>query len=216
MKKILIILAALVLVAGVVSSGKKKTNVNPPETTAPQPGFGDKRVLVVFFSPQGETYTPDGIVMQQEGNTELMARKIISHLGKGDEFRIETVKPYPVDYKECCDVAKAEKESQAMPELKAVVERIDDYDVIFIGYPIWCGTYPRAVAAFIDQMSQGLNGRIIIPFSTNEGSDWGDSMNDLKKALPGSTFYPGLALRGSKVAQSDQQINEWLDQLEHR
>lgn len=215
-KNILVIIAAMAVIATAVSCGKKRGTVKPPETTAPQPGFGDKRVLVVYFSHQGETYTPDGIVMQQEGNTELMARKIISHLGKGDEFRIETVKPYPVNYQECCDVAKAEKESEAMPELKAVVERIDDYDVIFIGYPIWCGTYPRAVAAFIDKMSQGLNGRIIIPFSTNEGSDWGDSMNDLKAALPGSTFYPGLALRGSKVAQSESQINEWLDQLDKR
>ena len=214
--KLLLLVAALAVIATAVSCGKKKEAVKPPETTAPQPGFGDKRVLVVYFSHSGETYTPDGIVMQQEGNTELMARKIVSHLGKGDLFRIETVKPYPTNYQECCDVAKAELESKAMPELQSVVERIDDYDVIFIGYPIWCGTYPRAVASFIDKMSQGLNGRIIIPFSTNEGSDWGESLGDLKAALPGSLFYPGLALRGSKVGESEKQINEWLDQLDKR
>ncbi len=212
-KHILLAIVAIVAIAGVTACGNKAKKVEKPETTTPQRGLDDKRVLILYFTHHGGTYTPDGIVNQTEGNTELMAKKIAEYIGKGDLFRIEAVKAYPEDYQKCCDVAKVELEKKELPELKAVVEKMEDYDVIFIGYPIWWGTYPRPVATFIDQKNQEFNGKTVVPFSTNEGSDWGESLTDLKAALPGSKFLPGLALRGSKVKESDDEIHRWLDQI---
>lgn len=208
MKKFLCLFIAMIMLAA--CGGKAEKGRQNEENSLP---FGEQRVMILYFTHHGGTYTPEGIVDLQEGNTELMAKKIQAHLGQGDLFRIEAAKDYPTDYKECCDVAKVELEKQARPALKGVVENLSDYDIIFIGYPIWWGTYPMPVATFIDECGQAFNGKVVIPFSTNEGSDWGESLTDLKKALPGSEFRPGLALRGSKVKTSDDEINGWLDKL---
>lgn len=91
---------------------------------------GNKKVLVAFFSRTGENYAVGNI---SKGNTHIIAEMIAKETG-GKLFRIESVKPYPDEYKVCVEVAKAEKESNARPEVKGDV-KVEDYDIIFLGYP---------------------------------------------------------------------------------
>ena len=89
-----------------------------------------KKILVAFFSRAGENYEVGYI---EKGNTHILAEMIAAKTG-GTLFHIEPVRPYPEDYTECIKVAKTELHNQARPAVKGDVA-VEDYDVIFIGYP---------------------------------------------------------------------------------
>ena len=111
------------------------------------------RILVAYLSRAGENYNV-GTVKEgsasaayagyiEKGNTAILAETIAEATG-GDLFAITTVIPYPDDYATMLQVAQEEIDMDARPELAGTVENMDDYDVIFIGYPIWHGRMPQA------------------------------------------------------------------------
>jgi flavodoxin len=130
----------------------------------------EKRILVAYFSRGGNNYVNGTIVNLPIGNTEVLA-KMIQETTKGDIFRINTVNPYPLDYKETTDVAGKELREQARPKLSNRVENIDLYNIVLLGYPNWWGTIPMAVATFLSEYD--FSGKTIAPFCTNEGSGLG-------------------------------------------
>lgn len=122
--------------------------------------------------------------------------------------------PYPNDYTECTEVAKQEIDSKARPTIKGDV-KVEDYDVIFIGYPNWWGDMPMPVYTFIEK--HNWQGKTIIPFCTHEGSGLDSTVNKLKAACKGATMLEGLAVRGA-TAQNEQvkarkAVKEWLAKL---
>ena len=147
-----------------------------------------KKVLVVFFSRTGENYAVGNI---EKGNTHIIAEMIAKETG-GKLFRIETVKPYPDEYKACVEVAKAEKESNARPEIK--------------------GDVPMAVYTFIEK--HNWNGKTVVPFCTHEGSGLSDTERKLKDACKGATVSAGLAIKGTTAQNSQPQtlktVQTWL------
>lgn len=88
-------------------------------------------ILVAYFSRTGENYNVGYI---EKGNTHIVA-DMIAEQGGADIFEISTVTPYPDDYDECTEIARQEQSESARPELAASVENMEDYDVIFRGYP---------------------------------------------------------------------------------
>lgn len=106
----------------------------------------NKKKLVVYFSRTGENYAVGNI---KKGNTHIIA-DMIAEEGKCDTFQIVPAVAYPDDYNKCIDVAKKEQESKARPTIKGDV-KIEDYDVIFIGYPNWWGDMPMPVYTFIEK-----------------------------------------------------------------
>lgn len=171
----------------------------------------DKKCLVAFYSRKGYNYAGGSIVHLPVGNTEVIARKIQALTG-GDFFHIDTVKAYPLDYKETTVVAWDELRNNARPELSGAVRNMDGYGVIFLGYPNWCGTFPMAVFTFLE--SYDFSGKTIYPFCTHEGSGIGRSERDIQKLCPGSRVGKGIAIRGSSVAEADQVVRAWLNELE--
>lgn len=169
-----------------------------------------KKVLVVFFSRTGENYAVGNI---EKGNTHIIAEMIAKETG-GKLFRIETVKPYPDEYKACVEVAKAEKENNARPEVKGDV-KVEDYDVIFLGYPNWWGDMPMAVYTFIEK--HNWNGKTVVPFCTHEGSGLSDTERKLKDACKGATVSEGLAIKGTTAQNSQPQalkaVQTWLKKV---
>jgi len=85
---------------------------------------------------------------------------------------------------------------------------MDDYNVIYLGYPNWWNTFPMAVFTFLE--SYNFSGKTIIPFCTHEGSGMGRSENDIKKLCPDTTVLPGFAVYGSMVASADDDLMAWL------
>ena len=169
-----------------------------------------KKVLVVFFSRTGENYAVGNI---EKGNTHIIAEMIAKETGV-KLFRIETVKPYPDEYKACVEVAKAEKENNARPEVKGDV-KVEDYDVIFLGYPNWWGDMPMAVYTFIEK--HNWNGKTVVPFCTHEGSGLSGTERKLKDACKGATVSEGLAIKGTTAQNSQPQalkaVQTWLKKV---
>ena len=166
------------------------------------------RSLIAFYSRKGNNYVRGSIVNLPVGNTEIAAKKIQLLTG-GDLFQIETTQSYPLDYTETTTVAQKEKKENARPELISLGDAIDDYDVIYLGYPNWWGTMPMAVFTWLE--AHDFSGKTIMPFCTHEGSGLGNSEEDLKKACPAAKLAPGLAIRGGSVAKADNEIANWVN-----
>ncbi len=167
----------------------------------------DKKTLVAFFSRADENYNVNYIKV---GNTQKIA-EIIARETAADTFHITTVKPYPAAYTPCIEQAKEELHNNARPAIEGDA-LVEDYDVIFIGYPIWWGEPPMALYTFVEKHS--WQGKIIIPFVTHEGSGLSGTDRRVAAACKGATALKGLAVQG-KVAQqgADATVKNWLRQL---
>lgn len=171
----------------------------------------NSNILIAYFSRTGENYSV-GVI--EKGNTHIIADMIGEELG-ADMFEITTVTPYPDTYDECTDVAKKEQEENARPEIVGSVENMDDYDVIFLGYPIWWSDMPMAVYTFLE--SYDFSGKTIVPFCTHEGSGLSSTENSIAEVCPNAEVQNGLSIRGT-VAQNEQdEANEavmnWLNEI---
>ena len=165
------------------------------------------KVLIVFFSHAGENYNVGNI---KAGNTKLVADEIQKVTG-GDEFEIVADKNYDLPYNDLVNVAKEETEKGEKPSFKGEVKNIDDYDTVFIGGPIWWGTYPRVMFTFFDKYD--LNGKTIIPFSTHEGSGLGSVVEDLKTLYPNATFKEAFSIYGTETRKELSKVDKWLKRL---
>lgn len=168
------------------------------------------KTLVAYFSRAGENY---GVGVIEMGNTEIIAKMIAEKLG-ADTFRIQTVYAYPESYAACTKVAKQERDSDARPELTSTIASIDDYDVIYLGYPIWYGDMPMAVYTFLE--SYDFTGKTILPFCTHAGSGLAGTAGSIQAACRGATVLNGLAIAGTTAqndpASASKAINAWIDQ----
>lgn len=165
------------------------------------------KVLIVFFSHAGENYAVGNIKV---GNTKLVADEIQKVTG-GDEFEIVADKDYDLPYNDLVNVAKEETEKGEKPSFKGEIKNIDDYDTVFIGGPIWWGTYPRVMFTFFDKYD--LNGKTIIPFSTHEGSGLGSVVEDLKTLYPNATFKEAFSIYGTETRKELSKVDKWLKRL---
>lgn len=171
----------------------------------------DKNILVAYFSRADENYNVGTI---DKGNTQIVAEFIADKVG-GDSFHIETVTPYPADYDDCCDVAKQELADKARPELNGTVDNMEQYDIVFLGYPIWWGDMPMAVYTFMD--SYDFSDKVVIPFNTHEGSGESGTYSAIGSYLPNAQVLDGMPIQG-KTAQefssdTQQAVRDWLDGL---
>ena len=166
------------------------------------------KTLVVFFSRTGENYAVGNI---EKGNTQILAEMIAEETG-GKIFQIVPQTAYPAGYSECVEVAKREAESKARPAIVGDIA-VEDYNIIYIGYPNWWGDMPMAVYTFIEK--HDWHGKTVVPFCTHEGSGLSDTESRLEKACAGATVLKGLAVRGATAQKSQDQarkaVNSWLE-----
>lgn len=171
----------------------------------------DKKSLVVFFSRAGENYNVGNI---SKGNTHIVADIIAEKTG-ADIFQIVPVTPYPEEYTPCIEQANREKNSNARPAIKGDVN-VEEYDIVYLGYPNWWSEMPMAVYTFIEK--HDWNGKIVRPFCTHEGSGLSGTENKLRQACKGATIEKGLAITGS-VAQNtpdkaEADVKRWIERFE--
>ena len=169
----------------------------------------NSKVLIVFFSHAGENYAVGNIKV---GNTKLVADEIQKVIG-GDEFEIVADKNYDLPYNDLVNLVKEEIEKSEKPSFMGEIKNIDDYDTIFIGGPIWWGTYPRVMFTFFDKYD--LNGKTIIPFSTHEGSGLGSVVEDLKAIYPQATFKKAFSIYGHETQRDLSKVDKWLKTLNY-
>ena len=151
-------------------------------------------ILIAYFSlvdivPEGadaSTYATPNI-----GNTEVAALEIQAQTS-GDLFAITTVQKYPVTHSECSVVAEKEMRSDARPELSSHIENMEDYDIIFVGFPIWWYQEPMAIRTFLQEYD--FSGKTIIPFCTTFGAGVEESQKNIKTLCPQAEVLKGLTL----------------------
>lgn len=164
--------------------------------------------LVIYFSHTGENYMRNGIENIDKGNTEIVA-EYIKDIVNADLFKVEPMSEYPYSYKECCDVAKKEMENNILPDIKSSVD-ISDYDVIYIGGPVWWGHYPCPMHTLLSKLD--FSNKIVKPFTTHEGSGLGSVLEDINKYCSGATIKNGLAIRGCDAENSKNMIESWCNE----
>ena len=211
MKKVILLLILSLIVVGLGIS--EVTAVSDAETKANDilnKNNTDSKILVVYFSRTGENYNVGNV---EVGNTAMVASYIKDYL-KADSFEIIPVNKYPDKYQECLDQATKEKNENARPEIQNKITNFDQYDTIFVGYPIWWGDLPMIMHTFFE--SYDFNGKKVIPFNTHEGSGDAGTYSTVQKDLPkANVTTDGLALDG-KTARSDdgkQKTIDWLKGL---
>ena len=152
----------------------------------------NKKYLVAYFS--------------HSGRTREIAKQIQEKMGC-DIFEIIPVEQYPSNYNQCVDQARKELDMQLRPSLKTMVENIDEFDIVFIGYPNWWGTIPMPVATFLT--SYDFSGVTIAPFCTHGGGGLGRSLNDISKLCQQSTILEGLPLRSTGLSAINS-VSQWI------
>lgn len=145
------------------------------------------------------------------GNTAQMAEWIWQRTG-GDLFSITVTEPYSSDYDECLDRAADEKAENARPELVNHIDNMDDYDVVFLGFPNWWYTAPMAVFSFIEEYD--LSGKTVVPFCAHGTGGLAASVRDITAALPDSAeVLDPIGVYRADISSAETAINEWLDNL---
>ena len=196
------------------SSAEQKTVAATEKSTSRvtnQDAKTSKKILVAYFSRAGENYKVGYI---EKGNTAIMAGMIAEAVG-ADTFEIKTVKPYPESYEECTQAAKQEFAENARPALAGKVENWQDYDTVFLGYPIWWSDMPMAVYAFLE--SYDWQGKTVIPFCTSAGNVLTGKESDIPKFAKGAVMRDGLGLEGKRVQETaadiKPDIENWLQKI---
>ena len=153
-------------------------------------------ILVLYFS--------------MTGNTEAVANFIHDEVG-GDIVKLETEETYPDDYNDLLDVAQEEQSENARPELSTTIDNLDEYDTIFLGYPIWWGDMPMAIYSFLDNYD--LSGKTIAPFVTSGGSGLSGTPSNIKNEEPNANVVEGLSIYDSDARSSRNEVVDWLNGL---
>lgn len=201
---IAIALAGIAIVTAAVIGGTQSKTAKKTETMEKERG----KVLIVFFSHAGENYSVGNI---QVGNTKIVA-DYIKEITGGDEFEIVAEKDYDMPYSDLIKIAKQEAYDDELPEFKGSIDNIDSYDTIFIGGPIWWGTYPRVMFSFFKRYD--LNDKTIIPFTTHEGSGLANVVSDLKKVYPKANIKSPFSIYGHEVRAGKTKVEAWLKGLD--
>ena len=154
------------------------------------------KVLIAYFS--------------QTGNTDGFAQ-IIHEMTGYDIFRIERATPYSATYNSQGLYAEAltEYRNQAVPELKAYVPNLADYDVILLGYCNWWASIPAPIRSFL--MHDDFSGKTIVPFCSMGGGRFGQTISAIAKLAPESVILKGLDVTYSSYDRTA--IRSWLDAI---
>ena len=162
--------------------------------------------IIIYFSRADENYSVGYIT---KGNTEVVA-EYIRDITKADMFNVERKVSYAKDYNTCIKQAQDEQRRGERPELKQMLNSIEDYDVVFVGSPIYWGTMPNPLLTQLEKLN--WQGKTVMPFTTHEGSGLGNVVADLKNICKGATVLNGLAITGSAVKGSKDKVQNWIKQ----
>lgn len=206
---VLIIIVTLFIVSGCNSTEKSKVDISENQsseeisssTFQKEESVADKKTdsksLVVYFS--------------WSGNTEEMAQYIADETGS-DIFRIEPAVAYPEDYTECGEVAKVEKEENARPKIKELPSNLNEYDTIYVGFPIWWHTAPMIIGTFLE--NSDLTGVTIYPFTQSASMNdahFSEAMDYLRGLNTKATIEDGLFAKFSDTESIDAYINKNIE-----
>jgi flavodoxin len=171
-----------------------------------QPLFAGKNVLIVFLSRTNNTKTIAEFIQQRIGGTIVA---------------VELEKPYRADYEATVQQVARENDTGYMPPLKTKIDRIQEYDVVFLGFPTWGMQLPPPMKSFIRQ--HNLRGKTVVPFNTNAGYGAGSTFQTVRELCGQCTVLGGfstrggverdgqlLMIQGARAAEVRRELESWL------
>ena len=153
----------------------------------------DPKVLVLYYS--------------QTSNTKNVAQEIATRLN-ADIEEIVPVEAYDGEFEATIQRCMKEREEGIKPEIKPLTSDIANYDVIFLGYPVWFGTFAPPVDAFLDNVD--LSGKKVVPFCTFGSGGLESSMKDLAEKQPNAEILPGYGVRAARMAAVPKEVEQFL------
>ncbi len=179
MKQLLSILAVVLAIVGCTTQNKSEEAM--------------KKTLVIYYS--------------QTGATKQVAQEF-ARLLDADTLRIDVQQPYNGTYQETIARCLQERENNVLPTLNDLTVDLAGYDTIFLGYPIWFGTYAPPVAALVKDVD--FAGKTIVPFCTFGSGGLSSSVKDLKTALPNAEILQGYGVRNARLSKAPAEVERFL------
>lgn len=183
---------------------------------------GGSNILIAYFTWADNTVVDDPGSVDADattsasvlapGNAAKLASWIQQEVG-GDLHSIVVGEPYSSDYDECLDRAADEKAENARPALASHVENMEDYDIVFLGFPNWWYTLPMPVLTFVEEYD--WSGKTVVPFVTHGTGGLSSTIRDLTAALPEDvTILEPIGIYRPEVDDSRSAVQEWIDNLD--
>ena len=163
--------------------------------------------IVIFFSHAGDNYSVGNI---EVGNTKIVA-DYISEITGADQYEIVTHKYDGMAYMPLIELAKKEAADGELPPYEGTAPDLSQYDTVFIGGPVWWGTYPQVMFTLFKDID--LAGKTVIPFTTHEGSGLANCVDDVKEAFPKASVQKGFSIYGHEVRTGKAKVEKWLKSL---
>ena len=197
------------------STGVSQSMTHPdPEKSGPKSGGN---ILIAYFSlwenaPWGDavdTMTSASVVVDQSGavGSNAYVAQMIQQAVGGDLHSIISTEFYPADF----DAVVDENHQETSRTISSKVENMEQYDIVFIGYPVWATTLPQAVQTFLTEYD--FSGKTVIPFCTHDGYGAGRSFSTVSELAAGAETLEGIAIHAPDVTASADALVEWLNGL---
>ena len=167
---------------------------NPDEPGNPDEPADGSNILIAYFT--------------RTNNTGTVAERIAELTG-GTLYRIETVEPYPEDYTECTEVAREQLENGTRPQLCGTVENMEQYNIVFVGCPVWWGDAPMPIWSFLESESYDFSGKTVIPFCTYATTGWETTLDRIVALTPDSEHLDGFHVSG----RNTNGVEDWLREI---
>ena len=197
------LLAFFLLISACSSSQTKDSNGKVDST------INSDKILIVYLS--------------RTNNTKAIAEIIQRNIG-GKLVAIELEKPYPENYEVTVQQVVKENETGYLPPLKTKIDSIQNFDVVFVGFPTWGMKLPPPMRSFLKQYD--LKGKTIIPFNTNAGYGVGTGFEKVKELCPDSKVLEGFEIKGGierdgvyfvikdeKAKEAETKVKSWLQKI---
>ena len=209
MKRIITAILALLMATG---CNAQNNNVETLRATSMKNDKSQKqnnmnKSIVIFFSHAGDNYSVGNI---EVGNTKIVA-DYISEIKGADQFEIVTHKYDGMAYMPLIELAKEEANKGELPPYEGTAPDLSQYDTVFIGGPVWWGTYPQVMFTLFKDIN--LDGKTVIPFTTHEGSGLASCASDVKKAFPKAKVTGEFSIYGHEVLTGKAKVEKWLKGL---
>ena len=207
MKMLKVVVAIVTFLMATACNGKKnESETQEAKGQAAMQIDTKKKALVVYFSHAGDNYSVGNVKV---GNTKIVADYITEITG-ADQFEIKTTKYDGMAYGPLCDLAKEEQQKGELPPFQGSVD-VTKYETIFVGGPVWWGTWPQVMFTFFKKYD--LNGKTLIPFTTHEGSGLGRCVEDLEEVYPNASVTGKFSMYGHDVRDNRKHVEKWLKGL---
>lgn len=163
------------------------------------------------------------VYLSRTHNTQAIAEIIHKYMG-GALVSLELEKPYPENYQQTVQQVVHENETGYLPPLKTKIDNIQQYDIIFAGFPTWDMQIPPPMKSFLHEYD--LSGKTVVPFNTNAGYGVGSGFASVKVLCPHSMIPDGFTTRGGierdgqlfvikgeKAVAADAEVRKWLQRI---